>query len=29
MMASQALADASEWLIGHIPQILAVIPGIS
>ncbi len=29
MMASQALAEASRWLIGQMPQMRAVIDGIS
>ncbi len=29
IMASQALADASWWLIGQMPQMRAVMPGIS
>ena len=29
MMASQALADASRWLTGQMPQMRAVIAGIS
>ncbi len=29
MIASQALTDASRWLTGQIPQIRAVIEGIS
>jgi len=29
MMASQAFTEASRWLTGQIPQMRAVIPGIS
>ena len=29
MMASQALAEARRWLIGQMPQMRAVIEGIS
>jgi hypothetical protein len=29
MIMSQALTDANEWLTGQMPQILAVIEGIS
>jgi hypothetical protein len=29
MIASQAFAEASKWLTGQMPQIRAVIPGIS
>ena len=29
MMASQALAEASRWLTGQMPQMRAVIDGIS
>ena len=29
MMASQALTEASRWLIGQMPQMRAVIDGIS
>ena len=29
MMASQALAEVSRWLIGQMPQMRAVIDGIS
>ena len=29
MMASQALTEASRWLIGQMPQMRAVIAGIS
>ena len=29
MMASQAFDEASRWLTGQIPQMRAVMPGIS
>ena len=29
MMASQALTDASRWLTGQMPQMRAVMDGIS
>ena len=29
MMASQALAEASRWLTGQMPQMRAVMEGIS
>ena len=29
MMASQALAEASRWLTGQMPQMRAVMDGIS